>query len=63
MGILLGEIQVSKICSDKKLGTFWAVGTEKEYMEIRITNAGKIKPLGVTKRTHPYFTINHRRKS
>lgn len=62
MGIDLGEIRVSKICSDKTRGTFWAIGTEKEYLEVRITNAGKILPYHVTKETHPYFTLPKRKK-
>jgi len=56
MSIDLGEIKVSKICEDKKMGTFWAIGTKNEYLEIRITRAGKIKPFSVTKKRHPYFT-------
>ena len=56
-GIILGEIKVSKITSDKKLGTWWAVGTEKEWLEIRVTKAGKIKPFNVCKGKHPYFTL------
>lgn len=56
-GIILGEIKVSKITSDKKHGTWWAVGTDKQWMEIRITKAGKIKPFSVHKKKHPYFTL------
>ena len=57
MSVDLGEIKVSKICSDEKLGTWWAIGTHKQYLEIRITKAGKIKPFTVHKKTHPYFTL------
>lgn len=56
-GIILGEIKVSKICSDTKHGTWWAVGTEKQWLEIRVTKAGKIKPFTVNKGKHPYFTL------
>lgn len=57
-GIVLGEIKVSKICSDKNYGTWWAIGTKKEYLELRITKAGKIKPFTVHKKKHPYFTLD-----
>lgn len=57
-GVVLGEIKVSKICSHKKHGTWWAIGTEKEYLELRITKTGKIKPFTVQKKSHPYFTLD-----
>lgn len=56
MSIDLGEIRVSKICSDKKHGTWWAIGTHNQFLEIRVTKAGKIKPFKVHKMKHPFFT-------
>lgn len=56
MSIDLGEILVSKICSDKKYGTWWAVGAKGQWMELRVTNGGKIRPGIVHKKKHPYFT-------
>ena len=56
MSVELGKIKISKICEDKRLGTWWAVGTRNQWLEIRITKAGKIKPGKVKKGTHPYFT-------
>ncbi len=51
-------VKVSCIHSDEKLGTFWALGTDKEWIEIRTTKAGKIKVITQEKGTHPYFTVN-----
>lgn len=56
MAIDLGEINVSKICSDEKNGTWWAVGTAGEYFEFRVTPKGKFGILGIKKERHPYFT-------
>lgn len=55
--ILSNKIKVSQICLDHKKGTWWAIGTQKEYLEIRITNYGKIIPFKVVKKKHPYFTF------
>lgn len=52
-------IKMSCICTDKKHGTWWAIGTEKEWLEIRTTKAGKIKVFAVEKGQHPYFTLNN----
>jgi hypothetical protein len=56
MGIDLGDIKVSKICTDGRGDSWWAVGTKKQYLELRITKGGKIMPFKVTKGKHPYFT-------
>lgn len=58
MSIDLGEIRVSKIFSNKKHGTWWAIGTHNQFLEIRVTKAGKIKPFSVKKGKHPYFTTD-----
>lgn len=58
-GIVLGNgnIKLSLITTDKVHGHWWAIGTDKQWMEIRITKAGKIKPSKVRKKKHPYFTL------
>ena len=53
----VNTIKISSIHSDEKLGTFWALGTDKEWIEIRTTKAGKIKVIRQEKGKHPYFTI------
>ena len=55
MSIDLGEIKVCKITSDPKHGTWWSIGTEKQWMEIRVTRTGRIKPFSVHKDKHPIF--------
>ena len=35
----VNTVKISSIHSDEKLGTFWALGTEKEWIEIRSTMA------------------------
>lgn len=49
-------VRVSCIDTDKKHGTWWALGTSKEWIEIRTTKAGKIKVIQQKKGKHPYFT-------
>jgi len=49
-------IRLSCAFTDKKLGTMWAIGTDKQWVEIRTTKAGKIKVFDVKKGLHPYFT-------
>lgn len=56
-GIELETIKISKITSDPKHGTWWAIGTHNQWLEIRVTKAGKIKPFTVHKGKHPYFTL------
>lgn len=51
-----GEILVSKIHTDKKLGTWWAIGANRQWLELRVTKTGRIKPFSVHKGKHPYFT-------
>lgn len=53
----VNTVKISSIHSDEKLGTFWALGTEKEWIEIRTTKAGKIKIIRQEKGKHPYFTV------
>lgn len=53
----VNKILVSAIHSDPKLGTWWAIGTENEWLEIRTTKAGKLRVFDVKKGKHPYFTI------
>ena len=62
MSFDIGEIRLSKICSDEKLGTFWALGTHNQWLEIRITKSGRIKPFTIHKGKHPKFTIDERAK-
>lgn len=64
-GILLGngEIKLSKICSDPKHGTWWAIGTHNQWFELRITRTGRIKPGIVHKKSHPYFTFKKAEKA
>ena len=50
-------IRVSCIHSDEKLGTWWAIGTDKGWLEIRTTKAGKFRVFEPKKGKHPYFTI------
>lgn len=52
----VNDVRVSAIHSDPKLGTWWAFATDKQWIEIRTTKAGKIKVFEVKKGTHPYFT-------
>ena len=54
----VNEIRISCVTTDKKLGTIWAIGTHNQWMEIRTTKAGKIKPYAVKKGKHPYFTVS-----
>jgi len=51
------EVLVSVITSDKKHGTLWAIGTQKQWLEIRTSKSGKIIPFMVHKGKHPYFTL------
>lgn len=61
MGVLVegsvNDILVSAIHSDDKLGTWWAIGTEKQWVEFRTTKTGLIRVGKPNKGTHPYFTI------
>lgn len=53
----VNTIKLSCVTSDEKLGTWWALGTDKEWVEIRTTKAGKIKVTTQKKGKHPYFTL------
>lgn len=55
MSLDCGEINVSKICSDKR-GTWWAIGTKREWFEFWVTPTGKFRILNIHKGKHPYFT-------
>ena len=55
--IINDTFKLSCISTDKKLGSWWAIGTKNYYLEIRITNGGKIRVWPVQKGKHPYFTI------
>ena len=61
MGILINgdvnDILVSCIHSDEKWGTWWAIGTKKQWVELRTTKTGIIRISAPHKETHPYFTI------
>lgn len=52
----VNDVRVSAIHSDEKLGTWWAFATDKQWVEIRTTKAGKIRVSEPHKGTHPYFT-------
>lgn len=54
----INNIRLSCIITDKKHGTWWAVGTDKEWIEFRTTKAGKIKVITQKKGQHPYFTVS-----
>jgi hypothetical protein len=55
----VNDILVTTIHSDPKLGIWFAIGTEKEWFEIRVTKAGKFRVGTPKKEKHPYFTINN----
>jgi hypothetical protein len=50
-------IKLSVIHSDPKLGTWWAFGTDKQWIELRTTKTGLIREGNVKKGKHPYFTV------
>jgi len=52
----VNNIRLSCVMTDKKHGTWWAFGTDKGWIEIRTTKAGKIKVIAQKKGLHPYFT-------
>jgi hypothetical protein len=56
MGIELGEIKVCKITSDER-GSWWSIGTKKQWMEIRVTKGGKITATKAHKTKHPVFNL------
>ena len=56
MGIELGEIKVCKITSDER-GSWWSIGTKKQWMEIRVTKGGKITASEARKTKHPVFNL------
>ena len=51
------EIKVSLATSDKKRGAWWVVGSKNQWVDIRVTNSGKIIPFMVHKGRHPFFTL------
>lgn len=53
----VNKVKISCITSDKLHGTWWAIGTKKEFVEIRTTKSGKIRVFDVVKKRHPYFTL------
>ena len=53
------DVKVSRICHDLKYGTSFAVGTENQWFEFRVTNKGRIRLYPQVHRgVHPYFTLN-----
>jgi hypothetical protein len=54
----VNDILVNCIHSDKKLGTWFAIGTAKEWLELRVTKTGKLRVYEIKKGKHPYFTID-----
>ena len=52
----VNNIRISAIHSDPKLGTWWAFATDKQWVGIRTTKAGKIRVFEIEKGQHPYFT-------
>lgn len=66
MALIAGSenlIKLSLIHSDKKLGSWWALGTEREYVEIRTTKTGRLRVFNVSNGKHPYFTVSEKDKS
>ena len=57
MGIEYQDFKLSGVCSDKKHGRWYAIGTKNYWFEFRITKAGKIRVYSIKKGKHPYFTI------
>lgn len=51
------NIKISCITSDKKHGTWWSFGTNKQWVEIRTTKTGRIRVLEIHKKKHPIFTL------
>ena len=50
-GFQWNNLSVYRICSDKKFGSYLAIESNKQTMEIRITSGGKIS------------VVNHRKHS
>jgi len=53
----VNDILITTIHTDPKLGTWYAIGTDKEWVEIRTTKTGKLRVFDTKKGKHPYFTI------
>lgn len=52
----VNRISVSVIHTDTDKGTWWAIATDKGWVEIRTTKTGQIRVFEPKKGTHPYFT-------
>lgn len=50
------KVVFSKICVDDYRGASYAVGTERGWLEIRVTPSGHMRVGEWTKGEHPYFT-------
>ena len=50
------SIKISRICSDPKLGDWYAFGAKRGWIEIRVTKTGYLRVSTVKKGKHPYFT-------
>jgi len=53
------KVKISKICHDKNYGSWYAIGTERGWIEIRITPTGFIRvdpTKDIHKGNHYYFT-------
>ena len=53
----MNSILFKKICSDEKFGDWFALGTQKQWLEIRITKTGRIKVGPLHKEKHIHFTL------
>ena len=56
------EYKLSHICTDSQYGKWIAIGTRREWVEIRITPTGLMRVSAPRKDKHPYFTINDHAK-
>jgi|AntAceMinimDraft_8_1070364.scaffolds.fasta_scaffold337029_1 hypothetical protein len=49
-------IKLTRICSDPKKGDWYAFGSSRGWIEIRVTPTGYMRASEVKKGQHPYFT-------
>lgn len=54
----MNRIGISVIHTDADKGTWWALATDKGWVEIRTTKTGQLRVSEPKKGTHPYFTPN-----
>jgi len=50
------NIKISRICSDPKLGDWYAIGSKRGWFEFRVTRTGYFRIVETKKGKHPYFT-------